>query len=104
MAATVATQDLFTAPTGAQHYSPNLGAILTVIGRSWPKGTDVAEVLAGTARADVVRLTADGRSWLDGWHTGPESGDAVYVELHRADGSGMHGWIDRASRRLVQTG
>jgi hypothetical protein len=102
--APTATQDLFTAPVGAAHYSPNLGAILTVIGRSWPAGTDVAEVLAGRARADVVRLTADGRGWYDGWHTGPECGDVVYVELHRADGSGMHGWIDRESRRLVQAG
>lgn len=104
MAPVASPQDLFTAPTRSAHYSPNYGGTLTVVGRSWPKGTDVAEVLAGTARADVVRLTADGRSMLDGWHEGPLCGDVVYAELHRADGSGFHGWIDRVSRGLVQVG
>lgn len=105
MAAT--TQDsLFTAPTRAAHYSPNYGGTLTIVGRSWPAGTGVHEL--DSAPADRVLLAADGRGWCEQAHDAPRhgalSGDVVYVELHRADGTGFHGFVDAKSRRLVQIG
>jgi hypothetical protein len=83
-------------------YSPNFGGILTIVGKGYPADADVREVIAGRATPDRVDLSADGRAWVDAWHSGPEAGDAVYVERH---GRGaFHGWVDAVSRRLVQAG
>ena len=79
---------------------------LVVVHRSFPIGTDVDDVVSGKAVADRVDLAADGKPWemvlaTEAQHLG---GDLVYVEHHEADGSGMHGWVDAGSRRLVQIG
>lgn len=99
------TVDLFTAAIGTTHFSPNLGAELTITGRSWHQpGVDDPRGLP----ADAVELSHDGQRWIDGWHRaelhGPESDLAIYVERHIRGGCSFHGWVDAASRRIVQTG
>lgn len=89
---------------GSRHYSPNYGAELVVVSRSFPIGTTDAEAIANTVPAEFVALSADGRGWVDGWHTGAECGDVVYVERHTTGGCVFHGWIDAKSRRVVQAG
>ena len=93
--------DLFTAPMGTKHYSANLMADLVVTGRAWHQpGVDDPRGLP----ADQVALSHDGKAWTDGWHSGPECGEAVYVEKHTRGGAVFHGWVDAQSRRVVQTG
>lgn len=86
--------DLARKPCGTLHYSPNYGHELMVVERTNVEG----------ATAEFVMLSADGRSWIDGWHRGPESDEAVYVEKHTTGGAVFHGWVDSASRRVVQSG
>ena len=95
------SMDLFTAPMMSRHFSPNLGAELTLVARRWdqPGITDPRNL-----PADHVALSSDGRRWIDGWHTGPESAEAVYVESHIRGGASFHGWVDAVSRRVVQAG
>jgi hypothetical protein len=97
---------VFPAPVmRSSHYSPNYGADLVVVGASYQPGTTLEQLDAGTAVADAVMLSADGRHWLEAWHEGADSGDAVYVERRVHDGGlGFHGWVDRVSRRIVQAG
>jgi hypothetical protein len=77
---------------------------MVVVGQSWPAGTDVDAVLAGTAAPDTVMLSSDGRAWWSEWHTGAECGDVAYVERYSLRGREFHGWVDARSRRIVQTG
>lgn len=95
--------ELATLQTRHTIYSPNYGGELTVVQLSYGK-VDADDVLAGTAKPIAAVVTADGRSYLPEWHTGPESGDAVYVERHDETGCAFHGWIDSISRRIVQAG
>jgi hypothetical protein len=84
-------------PCGTLYYSPNyLGNLMVVERRN----------LVGST-AEFVLLSADGRRWIDGWHYaqhGPECGETVYVEKHTTGGAVFHGWVDKASRRVVQAG
>lgn len=60
--------------------------------------------IAGDGTAASAVLTADGRGYdTSGWHDGPEA-DSVYVERWTAEGRAFHGWIDSATRQLVQAG
>lgn len=85
-------------------YSANYGGDLFVCGRTFSAFATVDEVQREAVRAEVVSLSADGRGWMDAWHRGPECGEAVYVEKHTVGGSVFHGWVDKASRRIVQAG
>ena len=76
---------------------------MTVTHRTWAPGTALADIEAGAAASEAV-LTSDGRHYSPlGWHEGPEA-EWVYVERWTADGRTFHGWVDSASRRLVQAG
>jgi hypothetical protein len=77
---------------------------MKVVARSWPKGTDVEAIVAGRVPASVAHLSRDGRPWVSAWHSGAESGEAVYVESYDATGRTFHGWVDAESRRIIQTG
>lgn len=69
---------------------------------AWGEGV-TPEMLDFTP-ADVAVLTADGRHANTGeWHTGPEA-EWVYVERWGVRGREFHGFIDSASRKLLQTG
>lgn len=85
-------------------YSPNFGGNLTVVGTSFPAGTTLDEIDRDAVRPESAMLSSDGRHWIDGWHSGAESGEAVYVERHTPGGCVFHGFIDSVSRRIVQTG
>lgn len=100
---TTIVDDVFGAPMRAAIYSPNYGGDLLVVGKSYPKGSNVDDVVAGRIRPESVMLSSDGRHWLDGWHHGDEA-DAIYVERHMTGGCVFHGYVDSASRRIVQTG
>lgn len=64
----------------------------------------VEDVISGKAPAVEVTATSDGRgAFTSCWHEGPES-DAVYVERYSDRGREFHGWVDKVTRRLVQTG
>lgn len=89
---------------GETIFSPNLGADLILVGLTYPATATDAELEARTIRPDVMRLSADGRGWIDGWHRGEETGEPVYVEKRTTGGSNFHGWIDGESRRIVQAG
>lgn len=69
---------------------------------------DEAAVLAGTATAEWVLATSDGRSFDGEWHDeavdGPFADETVYVERYSERGREFHGFIDSVSRRVVQTG
>lgn len=91
-------------PCGALHYSENYADYLMIVQRSFPVDATVDEVKRNAIRAEFVYLSADGRSWTDGWHHGPECGETVYVEKHTTGGCVFHGWIDKGSRRIVQAG
>lgn len=68
----------------------------------------LADVQAGTARPIEATATEDGRPALPAFHRpdvdGDESADAVYYERYAVGGRISHGWVDRVSRRIVQTG
>ncbi|HUO49384.1 MAG TPA: hypothetical protein VMU09_11150 [Acidimicrobiales bacterium] len=67
----------------------------------------VEEVLAGTAAAETVTLTEDGRSANRvAWHEGPAA-DADWVRYERwqvGAGRVAHGFVHRGSRKLLQVG
>lgn len=80
------------------------GIRMTVNRQSYPAGTPVETVLAGTAVPETVYLTQDGRGAdLTRWHQGP-SADQVFVERWDAQGRAFHGWVDVNTRQLVQAG
>lgn len=89
--------------TGDKVFSPNIAADLTVAQLSYGK-VELADVLSGAATPTVAWLSQDGRGFdTSRYHSGPE-GESVYVEIHRADGSDFHGFIDADSRLLTQAG
>jgi hypothetical protein len=83
------------------------GPAVRINHRSYPVGSDVEAVIAGTVDPESATATADGRHMAHGWHTGPEA-EWVYVERYAiADGNvslTFHGWIDSVSRKLLQAG
>lgn len=77
---------------------------LTVVGSSYPNGTDTDEVVAGKVIATAAILTQDGHyAGLQTWHDGPSVG-GVFVARYEPKGRTFHGYVDKASRKLVQTG
>jgi hypothetical protein len=55
-------------------------------------------------RAEEILATEDGRhADLTKWHEGPE-GEWVYYERIQSDGFGSHGYVDGATRQIVQAG
>ena len=90
-----------------QTHRTGFGGVLTVTGVGFDEVSPQA-VLDGTAPAQVVVLTEDGRRpILNDWHTsadGPESDDVVYCERWTAQGRVFHGYVDSVSRKVVQTG
>jgi hypothetical protein len=79
---------------------------LTVNHVSYAKGTDLDAVLDHTATAEMVVLTADGRyANFREWHEGDATDDDwVRYERWTAEGRVAHGFIDRGTRKLLQTG
>jgi hypothetical protein len=66
---------------------------------------DVDAVLDGTAAPLEALLTEDGRGAdIFTWHTGEQTGESVYVERWTPAGRTFHGYVDPASRQVVQTG
>jgi hypothetical protein len=62
------------------------------------------DVLSGKAKPVEATLTGDGRTYDPrGWHSGPEA-ESVRVERWSTRGLEFHGFIDSASRKLVQVG
>lgn len=56
------------------------------------------------ATPEAVWLSEDGRAFdTTRWHEGPEA-QAVYVERWTPIGRAFHGWVDSASRRMIQAG
>lgn len=80
--------------------------VLVVNRRSFIAGTEVADVVAGTAVPEAITLTEDGRSaWVEAWHEeGEDAGDWVRYERWTAEGRVAHGYVHRVSRRLLQAG
>lgn len=87
---------------GERFVSP-AGPSLTVSRISYPPGTEVADIQMGTAVATEAIATEDGRGVLSAWHRGPVAGE-VYYERYGPEGRTAHGWVDRASRLITQTG
>lgn len=80
------------------------GMTLQIVARSWPKGTPTADVIAGKVPAAGCTATEDGRhADFGNWHVGDSAGE-VYCERYTAEGRVFHGWIDAATRQLVQAG
>lgn len=80
------------------------GGSLVVCHRSFPADAPLKSVLDGTATAESVTLTSDGRQALTSeWHEGAEY-EWVFVERWTAAGRVFHGWVDSATRKLLQTG
>ncbi len=73
---------------------------------TWAPGTDVGAILAREAVADEVTLTEDGLDAVrSSWHDGEaDIEDYVRYEVYSAEGMIAHGYVHRASRRLVQVG
>ncbi len=87
-----------------QQYETGAGPLLTV-SRVGYGDAELDRVLDGTADAEVVILTEDGRVAITSeWHSG-SSERAVYTERWEAGrGRMFHGWVDADSRKLVQAG
>lgn len=95
---------VFTTPCMGKVKSENWVEPLTVVQKMWPAGTDLEAIQRGDLPADEVFLSSDGRAFVMEWHSGPESDDAVYVEVRRRHDRSFHGWVDAESRKIVQAG
>ena len=95
---TITSTDL----TAGETFESIGGPTLTVTSLSYGL-VPLDEVLDGTARPVAAIATQDGRWIVGGWHEGPEA-EAIYFERYDSTGRTSHGWIDSASRRLVQAG
>lgn len=49
-------------------------------------------------------LTEDGKPVIRTWHEGPEAGPNVQYAVYTEAGRVAHGWVDRKSRKITQTG
>lgn len=91
-------QDAFTADTGD-----------TVRDHPMNGPLYVRSIVAMKDGGREVLLTSDCRGAIAEWHTGPEADHAVRYERVRFNCVGgiarrTHGWVDAATRRIVQTG
>jgi hypothetical protein len=78
--------------------------VLTVASRSFGTEASIESVLDGTAVAESVTLTSDGRGALTtAWHEGAENA-WVFVERWTAAGRVFHGFVDSVTRKLLQAG
>ncbi len=104
MNATTTTPIVSSLHIGDAVWSQNAGRELKVVGLSYGR-VAAEDVLGGLARPIEARLSADGRSFESTtWHDGEPCGEEIYVERLTTDGCVFHGFIDRDSRRIVQTG
>lgn len=77
---------------------------LLVSHREFGNEVSIESVLDGSAPALVATLTSDGRGAItNAWHEGVEH-DWVYVERWTYRGRVFHGWVDSASRKILQAG
>jgi hypothetical protein len=96
------TTAILSTPCASTYDTGAVGA-LTVNHRTWPVGTSWEAIEAGLPAAEAT-LTGDGRHYdRRGGHEGPVA-EWVYVERFSARGREFHGWIDSASRKLLQAG
>ena len=100
--------DVLRLPCGALYDSVEIGRKLMIVHRQFAKDTAVADAQFNRVPAETVVLTSDGRGYLPEWHQADVDGDEdcelVYVERYGQHGREMHGWIDPASRKLIQVG
>jgi hypothetical protein len=86
-----------------QQYETGSGMLLTVNSVGYGHA-ELDRVLDGTADAIEAVLTEDGRTAVTWeWHQG-HSWEQVFVERWDETGRAFHGWVDKASRKLVQAG
>ena len=80
------------------------GVTMTTVGCSYGK-VPVETVTDGRAIPTEVTATSDGGYYArgGGWHEG-ECDEQVFVEVYSGRGREFHGYIDKVSRKLTQTG
>lgn len=99
-----ATLAAFPAMRTGQVHRTGCGSLLTVVEMCYAKGTTDEQVVRHTVAPEMVVMTTDGRPAEFGvWHEGAST-DSVYYERWTANGRVAHGWVDAASRQLVQAG
>lgn len=82
------------------------GGAVVPVAATYPVNVAEDAVVARTAVPEEILATEDG-SWAEPgvWHQGPESDEpTVYYERWRDGVRVGHGYVDAASRRLVQSG
>lgn len=92
---------------GLESFTGFGGVPLKVVQRSYAPGADLDEVIAGRATPDRIYATQDGRVRGAGWHSGPEAEGVYYEDYEVREGVLVmvsHGWVDAASRQIVQVG
>jgi len=82
------------------------GIELKVYQRGWAAGTALEDVLSGAAIGTYAIATQDGRGAnFEEWASAAEMcGEEIYYEHYTEAGRVGHGWVDRESRKLVQSG
>ena len=91
--------------TRETYVSDALGIELVVYHASYGKDAELDDVIAGIARPVGITATEDGRhADRTAWHEGPSLPED-WVAYEAIDGArGMHGYVHRESRRLLQVG
>lgn len=86
-----------TMSVGDRYFSPNLGGAMTIV--------RIGQTSAGRGRIQLVYASSDGRPVTLEYHRDePESSEPpVYFEV-AGPGTNLHGWLDAASRKVVQSG
>jgi hypothetical protein len=82
------------------------GGAVVPVAATYPANVAEDAVVARTAVPEHILATEDGL-WAEPlvWHDGPESSeDSVYYERWESGVRVGHGYVDRVSRRLVQSG
>lgn len=80
---------------------------LTIVACGWSKlaaelfGEE--SIIAGEVCVERWTGTTDGRGYRGEWHTGEISGE-IYAERWEQGQRMFHGWIDCASRKILQAG
>lgn len=89
-------QGIFARGKGEKVYSEQVLTDLTVASR--------ADIGLNSGDEIVLILSEDGKGYVPEWAQAAQ-GAEVYVEVRSsAKGMTFHGWVDKASRRIVQAG
>lgn len=90
-------------------YSANIDGDLIVSQCGWTALQEaefgIEAIIAGEVEASRWQATQDGRAVFAVWAAEDErSGEAIYYERQVDGGRRYHGWVDSASRKIVQSG